>query len=128
MTRTILGLAFLAGLTAGCGYEGLRMPDPVEISGTVVAADGKPVRDVQLVLRPLGEGHMAGGPLGPDGRFTVKAVPGEFMFYFQPLEGAKDQAKAKAAFAAVPRAYQDVTTDHTVTLSAGGGNEIRLKQ
>lgn len=125
MTRRIIGLAALVGLVVGC--ENQTMPDPVEISGTVTYADGKPVKDVQLVLRPKGEGHMAGGPLGPDGKFTVKAVPGEFMFYFQPLEGSKDKGKVKSAFAAVPPAYQDVSADHTASLSSGGGNEIRLK-
>ena len=127
MTRTIIGLAAVAGLTAGLGCGVEKMPDPVEISGTVKYADGKPVKDVQLVLRPKGEGHMAGGPLGPDGTFTVKAVPGEFMFYFQPLEGSKDKTRVKSAFAVVPRSYQDVSVDHTVSLSTGGGNEIKLK-
>lgn len=128
MTRTIIGLVAITGLTAGLGCGGVEMmPDPVEISGTVTHADGRPVKDVQLVLRPMGEGHTAGGPLGPDGKFTVKAVPGEFMFYFQPLEGSKDRARVKSAFAAVPRTYQDVSVDNTASLSSGGGNEIKLK-
>jgi hypothetical protein len=127
MTRTIIALAALVGpvVGVGCGVE--KMPDPVEISGTVTYADGRPVKDVQLVLRPKGEGHMAGGPLGPDGTFTVKAVPGEFMFYFQPLEGSKDKAKVRSAFAAIPQAYQDVSVDNTASLSSGEGNEIKLK-
>jgi hypothetical protein len=121
-------VAAAVGLTAGCGYEGQKMPDPVEISGTVAFADGKPVKDVQLVLRPKGEGHPTECPLGQNGTFTVKAVPGEFMFLFQPTqEGKVDRAKAKSAFAAVPPAYQDVSVDHTVTLAAGSGNQITLK-
>lgn len=103
------------------------MAEAVEVSGRVVTADGKPVKDVQLVLRPKGEGHPAECPLGTDGRFSVKAVPGEFMFCFQPLEGAKTDRAKRSGFAAVPAKYQDVSVENTVNLNPGNSNEIRLQ-
>jgi hypothetical protein len=113
---------------SGCSGDPSQLPDPVEISGTVTTADGKPVKDVQLVLRPKGSGHTAGCALGSDGQFKVSAIPGEFMFFFQPMEDAKaDKGKVKAGFAAVPKAYQDVNVEHTVSLSSGGSNKIQLK-
>jgi hypothetical protein len=127
MLRTVPVLGLCLALLTGCGDGVSRMEDPVEISGKATYADGRPVRDVQLALRPKGEGHPAGCALGSDGSFTVKAVPGEFMFFFQPLEGSKDKAKVKAGFATIPTPYQDVNVDHTVKLKSGGGNEIKLK-
>jgi hypothetical protein len=129
MTRT--GVTMVTGLLAcllvGCGGAKL-LPEPVEISGTVTTADGKPVKDVQLGLRPRGAGHPAGCALGADGAFKVSAIPGEFVFFFAPLEDPKaDKAKAKAGFAAIPKPYQEATAENVVTLSAGGGNKIQLK-
>ena len=57
----------------------------------------------------------------------MKAVPGEFMFFFQPLEDPKLKANAKPGFAVIPAPYQDVNVDNTVKLKSGGGNEIKLK-
>jgi hypothetical protein len=117
-----------AVLAAGCSSDPGLMPATVEISGTVVTADGKPVKDVMLSLRPKGQGTQAGCALGADGKFTVKAVPGEFMFLFMPLEDPKaDKARVKAGLAGVPAKYQDVSVDHVVTLKAGDGNEIKLQ-
>jgi hypothetical protein len=127
MRGVLLAVCF-AGLAVGCSSDPGRMPDTTEISGTVVTADGKPVKDVMLSLRPKGAGTQAGCALSADGKFTVKAVPGEFMFLFMPLEDPKaDKAKVKAGMAAVPAKYQDVSVDHVVTLKAGGGNEIKLQ-
>jgi hypothetical protein len=129
MTRAGIYLIVAAATAiSGCGGEARKLPDPVEISGTVTTADGKPVKDVQLGLRPKGEGQPAGCALGADGSFTVSAIPGDFLFFFAPLEDPKaDKAKAKAGFAAVPKPYQEVNADHSVSLSAGGGNKIQLK-
>lgn len=126
--RTFIAFAVLSLGSFGCGTSASILPDPVEISGTVTFADGKPVKDVQLALRPKGEGHQAGCALKSDGTFTVKAIPGEFMFYFAPLEDPKaDKAKARAGMNAVPAPYRDVSVDHTVSLRAGSGNKIELK-
>ncbi|MBX9581585.1 MAG: carboxypeptidase-like regulatory domain-containing protein [Gemmataceae bacterium] len=127
MRRLTAPVLVLVGLAAGCGGPRM-MEEPVEVSGTVARADGQPVSGVQLVLRPKGEGHPAGGPVAADGSFTVKAVPGEFMFYFQPIEDPKaDRSAAQSKFRALPKEYQDVSVDHTASLSAGGGNRIQLK-
>lgn len=129
MMRAIFVAA--AGFTlalAGCSGEPRKLPEPVEISGTVTTADGKPVKDVQLTMRPKGEGHPAGSPLAADGSFKLTTVPGEFMYFFVLSEDPKmDKGRAKAALAAVPAKYQEMNVEHTVSLSAGGGNKIQLK-
>ena len=126
MYRLVAALSLL-GLAAGCGGPRM-MEEPVEVSGRVVGANGQPVGNVQLALRPKGDGHPAGGPVAADGSFSVKALPGEFMFYFQPLEDPKaDRSRAKAAFASLPQQYQEVSVDNTVQLSAGAGNQIQLR-
>jgi hypothetical protein len=128
VTRNLLATVAAVALTAGCGYEGRTMPEPADICGTVTTAEGKPVKNVKLVLRPKVSGHPVETTLGPDGAFSVKAVPGEYMFLFEAAsEGKVGRATVKSALAAVPAAYQDVTVDHTVTLNPGGGNEIKLK-
>lgn len=127
MMRIALAAAVAAGLAAGCSSTPSQMTAPTEVSGTVTAADGRPVKDVQLVLRPVGEGHPATVVLPADGKFKVTVVPGEFLFLFEPVgDGKMDRAKAKAAFAAVPAKFQDVSMDNKIRLAAGGGNEIKL--
>lgn len=128
-TRMIAAAAglFAAGLLAGCGNQAEQLPSMADVGGTVTFADGKPVQHVQLVMRPKGDGHTAGCPLGSDGKFAVKAIPGEYMYFFQPTEDTKvDKAKAKSAFDAIPAKYRDPMLDRTVTLSAGDGNAIQL--
>lgn len=126
--RHIIAMAFLAVISIGCGSSVTLLPEPVEISGTVTFADGKPVKDVQLALRPKGDGHPSGCALKADGTFSVKAIPGDFMFYFAPLEDPKaDKAKAKSGMNSIPVPYRDVSMDHSVSLKAGSGNKIELK-
>jgi hypothetical protein len=127
MTIRALALFTMSAIALGCGSEPKKLSDPSDMSGTV-SINGKPVKNVQLALRPKGEGHMAGCAIGEDGKFSVKGIPGEFMVYFAPLEDPKaDKSKAKAGFDAIPTKYRDVSVDHTVTLKAGDGNTIDLK-
>ena len=115
-TRLASALALLAGagLLAGCGdAAGPPQAAPVKVSGKVVLADGKPVRDVKLTFLPTDAGTQAAFKLGADGRFSGDMVPAKYLFYFDAVDGKE------VALKAIPGPYQTTSNDHTVEVKAG---------
>ncbi len=126
MTRIIpLAAAALFALV-GCG-PGTR-PDPVEVKGKVTFSDGKPVSDVLLTLQPMDTGSMGNIPLGADGSFSEKVVPGKYWYYFSSQEGknAAEKKKFWAAYQAIPEKYRSAGKNHKVTVSSGSNLDIKL--
>jgi hypothetical protein len=76
--RAAAALAFLS--LAGCG--GNKPPEPVDVQGRVIGADGKPPPPLVLTLLPLDEVNkhiqVPVAVTKADGRFVVRCPPGRY--------------------------------------------------
>jgi len=108
-----LSLALAA--VVGCGSSPALKPDPVEVSGEVKLPSGAAAKDLTVSFQPTGGDAMpAGAKLQSGGQFTVKMIPGPYVFYFS------EEANAKfAAYKNVPEKYKTPDAANTVTIEAG---------
>jgi hypothetical protein len=121
MTRRFLALVLLSGILAGCSdYNPPAMKDPVDIRGKVTMR-GASVGDVMLVLQPTERGYQTNLQLATDGSFAGQAVPGKYMYYFQPIapKSPGDQSRYAGAFRRVPEFNRSPNLSNIVEVSAG---------
>lgn len=135
----VTGCALLA---ASCGESGVRYEETgATLEGTIKY--GKEDVPFALVI-VAGQGGMATGDVGRDGRYKVENVPlgevkvavnteagrGDFMSYTmsQSYQGpeAKGAKKAAAKFIDVPKKYHDPETSGLTTMIQKGPNTFDI--
>lgn len=119
-------LAAATAISLGCSGDPGKYPDPTDISGKVVGPGGAPVSRVKILFQPTANNPTAFAVVGNGGAFTSKAVPGEYVFFFEAVAPASEdqEEEVAAAFAAIPAKYREPNKDHTVKLEPGV--EIKL--
>lgn len=76
-SRVLVLLAVVSLGAGGCGGDGQDHPDTYPVTGTVVAADGKPVAGGMIEFRStVGKPLSALGVIGPDGTFELATMSG----------------------------------------------------
>jgi hypothetical protein len=120
MKRVTLFAAAALAVLAGCGKPA-QVADPVQVRGKATYASGTPVRDVVLTLQPVDSGMPAGLPVGTDGSFSGKVVPGKYAYYLSAQEARTpaDRQKFAQALKAVPEKYRGADMSRTVKVSSG---------
>lgn len=113
----LLGLALL-----GCGVNPSKNPDPVEVTGKVAFATGRPVTDVTLNFQPVGDGGQAFAPV-KNGEFKGTVMPGKYTYYF--TEGPR--GSSPAAFTAIPDKYRAGALDRKIEIKPGSAVNITLE-
>ena len=99
-------IPLVALVLAGCGgVNPAKNPDPVEVSGTVQLAGGKPVPDGTLHLQPTGSGGQATLPV-KNGRFKGSVMPGKYTWYL-------------ASAARIPDKYKEGSLDRQIDVAPG---------
>ncbi len=109
----------LALAMTGCGPSGAPLDKPVNVSGSVLDSQGKPIGNVTLNLQPLENGYAQFVELPSDGKFSLETQAGKYAWFFTPKSGTKQ----------VPPAVKDLTAasmDRTVVVSSGSPLEIKL--
>lgn len=76
----------------GCGNRQAALPPPVEITGQVVYANGKPVTGMVISFHADDEiaarGRVPSGPLDQEGKFRIAEVtPGRYKATLSPIPG-----------------------------------------
>lgn len=128
MRRTPIVLIACAIAVTGCGdITPDKIDEPVEVSGTVALPSGKPAKNVTLRLLPTGLQRPANMDVGDDGKFTGRAVPGEYTYVFEEPAAGTGKTKAKSGLADVPQKYTIANQEHKVTVSSGGALDIKLQ-
>ncbi len=120
----------VAVVAAGCQPPAPEMlPDPVEVTGRVVFADGSPVKGVTLGLMPRGNGHPNGMKIGAAGAVSGNLIPGEYSFYFGPGDpkAVSEKTAAAAAMKRIPEPYHTPSADHVVQIKAGEEFKVEVK-
>lgn len=114
-------------LLQGCGGDPGKYPDPVEVTGKVVGPTGAPIVGVKILFQPTSSLPTAFGQLGKGGEFKAKAVPGEYIFYFEPrsVTNEDEREEAAAAMAGIAAKYREPQKDNTVKLGTTPA-EIKL--
>ena len=117
-------LMALVGLSlVGCGgVNPSKNPDPVEVTGKVAFASGKPVTGVTLNFQPIADGGQAFAPV-KDGAFKGAVMPGKYTYFF--TEGPR--GSSPAAFAAIPEKYRAGAMDRQVEIKPGATVNITLE-
>ena len=113
MTR-FLALLPLMILVVGCdGGSKPSLATPVEITGKLSAADGKPFGNVVVHFQPTDAPAPASGTVAPDGTFkltTYEEKPGickgKYVVYVRALSG-KEAAKTNPAHKGLPENVRD---------------------
>ncbi len=110
----------MCGLLTACGGGPRLRPEPVEIPGTVQVPGG--AAGLTISFRPLGDGTMGAGKIDSSGRFTVKLIPGDYVFFFD------EEANAKVAtYKNIPPDYKTPKMEHKVRAVAGETLAITLQ-
>lgn len=114
-----------AVLVAGCSGRPPAAPASVTFSGTVRAADGKPLGNVLVHFHPLVPGFSCATEVAGDGRFTTAAPPGRYAWSLRRAEQLA-AAEADAAIATVPEPFRETDLSRTVTIAEGAQVEIAV--
>jgi|GEM_PF-962562 len=116
----------MVSLLQGCGGDPGKYPDPVDVSGKVVGANGAPVTGVKILFQPTSTIPTAFGQVGKAGEFKTKAVPAEYIFYFEPrsVSTEEEREEAAAAFASIAAKYREPQKENTVKL---GSTPVEIK-
>ena len=117
----VFGLVLASLLGCGPGDPGKRS-EPVSVEGKVILADGKPAANVMVRLSPASSDAMAaGGKTAADGKFATTAIPGEYIFYVEPVAGRE------AAHKAIPAKYHTPDFANKVQIAGCQPFEIKLE-
>ena len=118
MTRFVIATALFTALCVGCSSDAVVKSSPVEVTGTVTTADGKPVKDATLSFLPNNSTQSpANFMLKADGKFSVKLIPGKYTYMFE------------GKTAGVPAKYLQNEAAHAVEVPATGGVvDIKLEK
>jgi uncharacterized protein YcfL len=101
---------------AGCSSSPPMKAEPVEVAGTVVFSDGKPVANVVLNIFPTTASQTQGSfTLKADGKFEMKLIPGNYTFAF---EGANLNA--------IPKSYQSNDAEHKLEVPSAGNKSMTI--
>lgn len=99
---------------AGCGEPKVSMGSPVDVSGSVKTADGKPVGNVRVLLLPMNTKAGANAVTDATGAFKLKtfdsqdgALPGKYRVQIAAvMNGNKAETeKSQAALKSLPAQY-----------------------
>lgn len=110
----LLGLVLV-----GCRVDPGKNPDPVEVTGQVTSATGKPVTDVVLTFQPVDRGATATAVV-KNGQYKASVIPGTYTFFF--AEGPK--GVSPAGYNAIPEKYRAGSLDRKVEVKGAG--EVNL--
>ncbi len=112
-------VALLPLVVLGCGESARPLAEPVDFSGKVTDAAGKPVGYMELALQPMDNtSRPAYAPVGADGTFKGKAIPGKYAYFFQ-LKGGAEATQ-------VPAKYRQGNKDASVQVSNGANLDLKL--
>ena len=112
-------LLALTTLILGCGPSIAAKADPVDVSGTVTNASGKPVGGVTLMFIPTTAMQTQGYfTLKADGKFSVKLVPGSYTYVFEGNVPAIN---------AIPAKYQSNDATHALEIPSAGAPALEIK-
>jgi hypothetical protein len=127
MSRThgLVVLVLVALGLAGCGYRTRPMGEPVPVRGKVSFADGSPVRGVLLAVQPTGDGHPESFPVGTDGSFSGKLIPGKYVYFVQPSQSrnASEKQQSQESMKRVAAKYQSPSLEHQASF---GGSDVEI--
>jgi hypothetical protein len=122
MRQSIVILLFVL---AGCGTRVVKNPDPIEISGKVQLAGGRPVTAVVFNLQPTAGGSQAVIPL-KNGEFKATVTPGRYTYYI--TEGSAKDPQAKESYSAIPAKFREGAMDRQIEIAAGATTvDIKLE-
>ena len=113
----LLGLVLV-----GCSVNVGKNDDPVEVTGKVAFATGKPVSDVTLNLQPVKGGGHAFATV-KNGQFKAAVMPGTYTYFI--AEGPK--GSPPAAFDAIPDKYRAGAMDRQVEIKSGAVLDLKLE-
>ena len=71
MRLSLMILACLLPVVCGCAGDGGDQPELATVSGQVTL-DGKPLPNVILTFKPIGEGRSSSGVADEDGNYTLQ--------------------------------------------------------
>jgi hypothetical protein len=129
MTLRRLFLMAVCGL-AGCSANPGKLPEAIDVNGTVTLADGKPVTNVQIEFTPsTSPGRPWNSRVDEAGKYTAKLTPGGYTFFFsKPDAKPAEKSKVEAAYKSIPEPYRTNSADHKVEVPASGGAlDIKLQ-
>lgn len=113
-------LALIALSVAGCGGITPDKSTEAEVSGTVVHANGLPVKDVELMFQPTaGTARQATFILKSDGKFSGVMTLGQYTYSFHELN-------KPAAFNAIPNNYKRGSSDRLIEVKANQVINLKL--
>jgi hypothetical protein len=128
MSRTLF-LSFALLTLVGCSSSNPgKVGEAVPVSGQAAFSDGRPVKDLMLVLQPTGHGRMAYLPLSPDGTFKGEVIPDTYVFYFEPLQTKvpAEYRKTAEALNAMPEEYRTGHNKNSVDVKSGANLQIKV--
>lgn len=114
-------IPFLGLVLVGCSMSPGKNEDPVEVTGKVTSAAGRPVTDVVLNLQPVGAGGHATATV-KNGEFKAAVMPGKYTYFF-----AEASKAPPAAFQAIPEKYRAGAMDRQIEIRAGNVLDLKLE-
>ena len=103
MRRLLPLLALVLMGSVGCSSDPGKVPDPIQMTGTV-KMKGAPLSGVVLNLQPTAPGaHPVAAPL-TDGKFSALVTPGKYCYFFT-------EGKVPAAYKSIPNEYRIPDTE-----------------
>jgi len=108
----------LIGLLGCSSDPGLRA-DPVDVAGTVINTDGKPVGNVTINFFATSSSQSSSSfGLKTDGKFEQKLIPGKYTFAFEGKE---------AAMKLIPKKYHLNSSENTFEVPSSGTKDLQIK-